>query len=298
MISQHRRRRARQRGDLRRRRRDVGSRREQGRRHVQHSRRDCRASCLRRRSAGRAGSHGRRRADLVQRQPTDRGDDSEPRGVRSRTGCTSSRRTARSSARTMVGQATASSTRGLRDRRRLPRSTPIDSSCSAPASPSPGTAGRHSRPCPGAVARSQFAAADLAAGAVFAFGNRSIFVSNERGSRWQRVKMPRRRSIADLDFVTKGVGYLLDTRGALWKTTDGGRRWRPVPGLGARASAVEFSSRLSGYAVVRGFGSLREAGIVMRTTDGGSSWHPQLVEPFLPGLTRERRLHRLHARER
>lgn len=135
-------------------------------------------------------------------------------------------------------------------------------------------------PVSGAVARSQFAAADLAAGAVFAFGNRSIFVSNEGGSRWQRVKMPRRRSIADLDFVTKGVGYLLDTRGALWKTTDGGRRWRPVAGLGAPASAVEFSSRLSGYAVVRGFGSLREAGIVMRTTDGGSSWHPQLVSRF------------------
>jgi hypothetical protein len=76
------------------------------------------------------------------------------------------------------------------------------------------------------------------------------------------------------------VGYLLDTRGALWKTTKRGRSWRPVPGLGAAGSSVEFSSGRTGYVVVRGFGSLREAGIVMRTIDGGQSWHPQLVSRF------------------
>jgi photosystem II stability/assembly factor-like uncharacterized protein len=132
----------------------------------------------------------------------------------------------------------------------------------------------------GPVASSRFGAADLAAGAVVAYGNRSAFISVDRGSRWQRIKLPKRRSIADLDFLTGNVGYLLDTRGALWKTTNGGRRWRPVPGLGAPGSAVEFSTRLNGYVVVRGFGGLREAGIVMRTTDGGQSWRPQLVSRF------------------
>ena len=132
----------------------------------------------------------------------------------------------------------------------------------------------------GPAASSQFGAADLAAGAVFAYGNRSVFVSIDRGGSWQRVKTPKRRSIADLDFVTERVGYLLDTRGALWKTTKRGRSWRPVPGVGAAGSAVEFSSGRAGYVVVRGFGSLREAGIVMRTTDGGQSWHPQLVSRF------------------
>jgi photosystem II stability/assembly factor-like uncharacterized protein len=130
------------------------------------------------------------------------------------------------------------------------------------------------------VAGSQFGAADLAAGAVFAYGNRSVFVSIDRGGSWQRVKTPKRRSIADLDFVTERVGYLLDTRGALWKTTKRGRSWRPVTGVGAAGSAVEFSSGRNGYVVVRGFGSLREAGFVMRTTDGGQSWHPQLVSRF------------------
>jgi photosystem II stability/assembly factor-like uncharacterized protein len=132
----------------------------------------------------------------------------------------------------------------------------------------------------GPAASAQLGAADLAAGVVFAYGNRSVFVSLDRGGSWQRVKTPKRRSIADLDFVTERVGYLLDTRGALWKTTKRGRSWRPVPGVGAAGSAVEFSSGRTGYVVVRGFGSLREAGIVMRTTDGGQSWHPQLVSRF------------------
>ena len=135
----------------------------------------------------------------------------------------------------------------------------------------------------GPAASSQFGAADLAAGAVFAYGNRSVFVSIDRGGSWQRVKTPKGRSIADLDFVSEKVGYLLDTRGALWKTTKRGRSWRPVPGVGAAGSAVEFSSGRTGYVVVRGFGSLREAGIVMRTTDGGQSWHPQLVSRFFIG---------------
>jgi photosystem II stability/assembly factor-like uncharacterized protein len=132
----------------------------------------------------------------------------------------------------------------------------------------------------GPAASSQLGAADLAAGAVFAYGNRSVFVSIDRGGSWQRVKTPKRRAIADIDFVSEEVGYLLDTRGALWKTTKRGRSWRPMPGVGAPGSAVEFSSGRTGYVVVRGFGSLREAGIVMRTTDGGQSWHPQLVSRF------------------
>lgn len=129
----------------------------------------------------------------------------------------------------------------------------------------------------GPIARAQLSAADMAQGAVFAYGDLAVFASTDRGLHWQRVTRPKRRAIVDLDFVTRRLGYLLDTRGALWKTTNGGRRWAQLPGLGALGSAVEFSSALEGYVVVRGFGSLRVAGVVLRTTNGGRSWHPQLV---------------------
>ena len=86
--------------------------------------------------------------------------------------------------------------------------------------------------------------------------------------------------IVDLDFVGPNLGYLLDARGAIWKTTNGGGNWKSLSGVGSRAYQVEFSSPLNGYATVAGFGSIRAGGVVLRTTDGGRSWHPQLVSPF------------------
>jgi photosystem II stability/assembly factor-like uncharacterized protein len=127
----------------------------------------------------------------------------------------------------------------------------------------------------GKLARADLRAADLAPGAAFAYGDLTIAKSIDRGGHWTAVKKPKRRAIADLDFVGRNTGYLLDSRGDLWKTTNGGRVWRQLA-VGAPGYAVEFSNRLNGYVAVRGIGSIR-AGVVMRTTDGGRSWHPQLV---------------------
>ena len=129
----------------------------------------------------------------------------------------------------------------------------------------------------GPIARARLFAADMAQGAVFAYGEAAVFASTDRGVHWQRVAKPKRRPIADLDFATRRLGYVLDFRGSLWKTTNGGRSWSQVQSLGAAGIAVEFSTPLEGYVAVRGFGSLGGAGVVMRTTNGGRSWHPQLV---------------------
>jgi photosystem II stability/assembly factor-like uncharacterized protein len=127
----------------------------------------------------------------------------------------------------------------------------------------------------GKPARANLRAADLASGAAFAYGDLTIAKSIDRGVHWTAVKKPKKRVIADLDFVGRNTGYLLDIRGVLWKTTNGGRVWRQLA-VGAPGYAVEFSNGLNGYVAVHGFGSVR-AGVVMRTTDGGRSWHPQLV---------------------
>ena len=95
----------------------------------------------------------------------------------------------------------------------------------------------------GPAASSQFGAADLAAGAVFVYGNRSVFFSIDRGASWQRVKTPKGRSIVDLDFVTETVGYLLDTRGALWKTTKRGRSLEARAGRRRRGLADRVLER-------------------------------------------------------
>ena len=102
--------------------------------------------------------------------------------------------------------------------------------------------------------------------------------------------------ILDLDFVGPNIGYLLDDRGAIFKTTNGGGNWKPLSGVGSPGYQVEFSSPLNGYVAIAGFGSIRTGGVVLRTTDGGRSWHPQLVSPFAVAEHRERRLDRLPPR--
>src|SRR5262245_31298185 len=127
----------------------------------------------------------------------------------------------------------------------------------------------------GKIARARLVGADLAPGAVFAYGTAGLFESTDRGVHWAVVKKPKRRAIADVDFVGRNIGFLLDTRGTIWKTINGGQFWRQLP-VGSPGLAVEFSDHLDGYVGVAGFGSA-QGGVVMRTTDGGQSWHPQLV---------------------
>jgi photosystem II stability/assembly factor-like uncharacterized protein len=134
----------------------------------------------------------------------------------------------------------------------------------------------------GGLQKAFLTATDLAAGAVVAYGPRDARISTDNGSRWRVLKLPRKRSIADLDFATARVGYALDTRKALWKTLNGGKAWQSVPALGTSGGyAIDFSGPRTGYVAIRGFGRLSGRGFVLRTSDGGQSWHPQLVSQSL-----------------
>jgi photosystem II stability/assembly factor-like uncharacterized protein len=120
-------------------------------------------------------------------------------------------------------------------------------------------------------------AVDRAGDAVVVFGATRAALSTNGGTSWTRIRVPARRSIRDLDFVNARSGFLLDTRGALWRTANAGRTWSELPSLGTNvAYSLEFVDATSGYVAVRSFGSL-QLGIVLRTANGGRSWHPQLV---------------------
>jgi photosystem II stability/assembly factor-like uncharacterized protein len=129
--------------------------------------------------------------------------------------------------------------------------------------------------------RASLTAADVAGAAVFAYSARRLIVSTNAGVGWQRVPLPKKRGIADAAFISPRVGYVLDTRERMWRTTNRGKKWTEIDSLGStNGYAIDFSDALHGYVAVAGFGSVPEhRGVVLRTSDGGKSWHPQLVAP-------------------
>jgi photosystem II stability/assembly factor-like uncharacterized protein len=123
-------------------------------------------------------------------------------------------------------------------------------------------------------------------GAVFAFGPRSLVYSANGGESWKRKTLPARKSkLEDVDFVDTRVGFALTTDGRVWRTANGGRRWKDDPGIGTDdGTAISFSSASAGYVAVPFFAALQSefgvplaGGYGFRTTDGGRSWQPQLI---------------------
>jgi hypothetical protein len=105
--------------------------------------------------------------------------------------------------------------------------------------------------------------------------------------KYKKVKGKKKRvnrlSIRSVDFVDASHGFLLDGVGRLWRTSNGGKAWTELPGIGTTtARGMSFSSAQRGYLVIPGFGDVRQAtGFLLRTDDGGATWHPQFVESDL-----------------
>lgn len=122
-------------------------------------------------------------------------------------------------------------------------------------------------------------AAELAGNTVYAYavGTRNLVVSRSGGATWTRVPTPHKRSIRDVAFGTPMRGVLLDTRGELWRTKNGGASWTEIECLGAwRAIGVDFADATHGFALVSPHGQSRGA-YLLRTNDAGKTWRPQFV---------------------
>jgi photosystem II stability/assembly factor-like uncharacterized protein len=143
-----------------------------------------------------------------------------------------------------------------------------------------------------AVRRASLFDADRVGSAVVAYGARSVAISRDGGKRWSKIPTPRGK-IAQVDFVSRRRGFLLQYSGRIFTTANGGRRWRALPAVGTRAiTGIAFTDARRGYAVRESFdagGPLesedRGNGVVLRTEDGGRSWTPQLISvPALQSL--------------
>lgn len=130
---------------------------------------------------------------------------------------------------------------------------------------------------------------DRAGSAVVAWGSQDVILSTDKGKTWKTVLKPgkyvgrkkkvNRLSVDVVDFTSAKQGFLLDGNGRVWKTSNGGKSWKQLVGVGEESiNGMAFSSATSGYLVIPAFGdSTGESGFLMRTSDGGATWHPQFV---------------------
>jgi photosystem II stability/assembly factor-like uncharacterized protein len=116
--------------------------------------------------------------------------------------------------------------------------------------------------------------------AVIVYGPKSIFISTNKGASWKKLKDPvRRPSYANVDFVSRQVGYARMFDGRVFKTRNGGRKWTQLFGVGTGGSGVmSFGDAGDGFISAGAWGSSAAQGWVMRTSDGGATWRPQLIQ--------------------
>ncbi len=129
------------------------------------------------------------------------------------------------------------------------------------------------------VSEHVFTDVDRAAGGiVVAYGPGVIVRSSDGGQTWRRIRRPRKRPIAEVDFVSAKIGFALTQDGRVWRTRNGGRRWRELLGVGTRGGyAMSFGDASHGWIAVGSFAGA-DGGWLLRTSDGGATWRPQLVD--------------------
>lgn len=121
-------------------------------------------------------------------------------------------------------------------------------------------------------------------GALFAWGQTALARSLDDGRTWKAAEKPGRSGrerralrIQQVSFATARAGLLLDTRGRVWRTGDGGGSWTLLPAVGGQPVAgIAAASARAAYLVLDGFAG-RAGGCLLRTTDAGETWQPQCV---------------------
>ncbi|MCW3023966.1 MAG: hypothetical protein JWR30_3288 [Conexibacter sp.] len=142
----------------------------------------------------------------------------------------------------------------------------------------------------GDVARTLLREVDRAGTAIVAYGDQDLIRSLDDGKTWKAVKKPgkyvkrgkrlvNRLGVRNVDFVDANHGFLLDSGGRLFRTSNGGKAWSELAGVGTNtARGMSFSTAQNGYLVISTFGDVRTpTGFLLRTDDGGETWHPQFV---------------------
>jgi photosystem II stability/assembly factor-like uncharacterized protein len=124
--------------------------------------------------------------------------------------------------------------------------------------------------------------AELAGGAVFAYG-RDVLESTNSGGSWTLIPRPlRAHPVTAIAFVNPATGYEVSD-GRMFFTRSGGGSWTAIPSVDVAGvdSLVQlsFSSATDGYVLGRFDGA---SDVLERTENGGATWTPEIL-PFTLG---------------
>ncbi|PMQ05140.1 Xyloglucanase Xgh74A [Dyella sp. AD56] len=100
----------------------------------------------------------------------------------------------------------------------------------------------------------------------------------QAGSHWQKLPTePYKGKQDDIYFVNKDVGFYVNGKGNIWRSTDGGRSWQNVlkqPGTYFRAiGMVDAQHGFAGNIGTGYYPGVTDSTPLYETTDGGEHWH-------------------------
>lgn len=135
------------------------------------------------------------------------------------------------------------------------------------------------------AAKARLSDVEQAGSSTFAFGETALIRSLDGGASWKALRLPltnhkgrSRIEIARVSFVDSSNGMLLDSRGRLWRTHNGGRGWSELLSTGtSSATGVAFADAQHAFLTVSAFGPDSSNAYVLHSADGGTTWHPQLI---------------------
>jgi len=117
--------------------------------------------------------------------------------------------------------------------------------------------------------------------------SRQLWATGDGGRTWNEIALPQRAGgLAAIVLRTTLAGYLLDRRGVLFTTQDGGQTWSSqtmgldeslsIPVL-TPSAAIRFLDEHCGIGILGLAGDGRSEVWAMRTMDGGQSWDHESV---------------------
>ena len=139
----------------------------------------------------------------------------------------------------------------------------------------------------GKVTQTPLTNANLGGSGIFAWaiGGKRLLRSTNKGQSFKAVKLPSSKTrVRQVSFTGSQAGWLLDTAGRVWTTSNGGGSWKQRMSAGTSdISGISFGSSSGGYLSVGSFGDDFTNAYVLRTSDGGQSWRPQAISPGVVG---------------